>query len=78
MSRKLNFITKQTSSSNRDVRLFREVREDDRTPRVNFTLRNNAERKVGISGYTVVAFDGDRLYFSNSSETVAYKLSGKG
>ena len=78
MSRKLNFITKSTSTSSKDISLRREIRDDDRTPRTCLTVRNNCDRKIGMSGYTVVAIDGDKLYFSNSSETVGYKLTSNG
>ena len=84
MEKQLNFITKRSSVGARcsaadvTITMGSDATHDKKRGfrRVVIHFRNMASKRVAKSGYTVVAIDGDRLYFSNASETVGYKLFG--
>lgn len=77
--KELNFITKAKTSARTQtdisVRANSVGSDGAHANRVTVTVRNGCDKKIGMNGYTVVAIDNGRMYFSNANSSVGFKLS---
>lgn len=74
----MDFITKKkgrgVSSYDISIKPIKDSHQANRN-RVSITVRNRCERKIALGGYTVVAIEKNRLYFSNANQSIGFKLT---
>lgn len=76
MSKKLDWIIKQKYATKKDISFNRCVNKNREY--VSLTMRNNVSKTIAPTGYVIFAIDGERVYFSEATEEIGYKLSDKG